>query len=125
MTTALPSDFRDEVKMLIGGHHPFEKDCQLEPLAQAVFYHYDVPKAALLKFLGAVGCNLLSVRLADPDTTDGKSFFDKGAKDISSCNVHKLRLAVRRLMKAEPLAALHKRAASPPASSRPSKAHKV
>ena len=119
----VPEDHRAAVKMLPPTQKPYD-DIALEPKAQSVMFHHNVPKDALKKFLEAVGDNLVSVRMADPDSTDGRCFFDKVTKDFNLGAVHKLKLAIRRLAKDDPLAATFKRAASPKGKSGSSKKSK-
>ena len=109
---AIPDDHRMAVKMLPLSQKPYD-DVTLERKAQSVMFHYDVPKEAMKKFLGAVGDNLVSVRMADPDTSDGRSLFEKATKDFGVGAVHKLKMAIRRLAKDEPFAAIFKRPPSP------------
>ena len=119
----VPEDHRAAVKMLPPTQKPYD-DIALEPKAQSVMFHHNVPKDALKRFLEAVGDNLVSVRMADPDSTDGRCFFDKVTKDFNLGAVHKLKLAIRRLAKDDPLAATFKRAASPKGKSGGSKKSK-
>ena len=110
---SLPDDYREAVKMLPPSQEPFGKDFPLPLKFQSVFFHYDVPKGALKHFLDAVGYNRVSICMADPDSSDGKGFFGDAVKGIQHvAAVHKLRLAVRRICRPDPFAAIFKRVSS-------------
>ena len=115
---ALPLDHRDPVVLLPESQNPFGPECTLERRAQSVFFHHDCPKDDVLKFLAAVGSSTVSVRIADPDSSDGKSLFSKATEGMSVGSVHKLRLTVRRLGNEDPFASLRaKRSSSTSVSS--------
>lgn len=103
----VPLDHRMEVKMLPAAQYPFDKDCNLPRELQAMMFHYDVPKGVVTHFADGVGHNLMSFRLADPDSEGGKEIFNAVVKGIKSpAHVYKLRLVVRRLCRENPYAAL-------------------
>ena len=110
---AIPDDHRAAVKMLPLAQKPFGDACAMDRKVQSVMFHHDVPKDAMKKFTDAVGTSLVSLRMADPDTSDGKSLFEKAVKDMNVGAAHKLKLAIRRLGKEEPFVALVKRAPPP------------
>ena len=124
---SLPEDFREAVKMLPPSQEPFGKDFPLPLKFQSVFFHYDVQRGALKHFLDAVGYNRVSICMADPDSSEGKSFFNDAVKGIQSiAAVHKLRLAVRRICRPDPFAPIYKRSSadSPSRSSKASRLEK-
>ena len=114
----LPDDCRAAVQVLPETQHPFGADCQLPHRLQSVFFHYDVPKDAVKHFIAAVGANMVSIRMANPDSSDGKAFFAEAVRELQPPSaVFKLKRAVRRICLADPFAALsNKRSADPPSS---------
>ena len=102
----LPEDHRAAVQLLPPSQNPFDQDLGLPHKYLSVFFHYDVPKAALKQFIGAVGKNLMSIRLANPDEDAGKAVFNGAVASLPIAAVNKLRLAVRRLCLPDPFAAL-------------------
>ena len=119
----VPLDHHEAVASLPASQNPYGSDCVLDRQWQAVFFHHDIPAAMVKKFISTVGASLLSLRLLNPDTSDGKDLFHKATKELSKNDVeiYKLKLAVRRLCRDEPLVSISKKRASNSSPSRSSK----
>ena len=108
----LPQDHREAVRMLPANQHPFGAECGVNRVAQAVFFHYDITPEVLERVVGVLGGTMVSLRMADPDTPDGKDILDQCTRELAPGAVLKLKLALRRLCRADQLAPL-KRPVSP------------
>lgn len=107
-TLSVPDDHHDEVKLLPDHQHPFD-ECEVDRRVQSVFFHHDIRKGIALKFFSYVGKTLLSYRMADLDTEEGRALFDAATeRHNNQIEIAKLKFAVRRLCREDPLAALPK-----------------
>lgn len=104
----VPDDHRDEVMLLPESQQPFEY-CEVDRRVQSVFFHHDIKKEIAWQFFEYVGTTLMSYKIIDLDTDNGRALFQTATAAIdNSIEVEKIRLAVRRLGCEDPFAALSK-----------------
>ena len=114
----VPDDHNAEIKILPDTQQPFGADSRIDRRVQSAFFHYNVAKESVLKFCSAIGLNMLSLRLANPATEEGRVLFNDAVKGIQSkMEVMKLKLAVDRLCLDQPFEALRKPQVAPSSSS--------
>ena len=122
----VPDDHHLAVKELPSGQDPFGAECKLDKRCQNVFFHYEVAKASVKKLMDQLGLSLMAMRLADPDTSEGKKILDATIKDIPNvAETFKIRLAMRRLCREDPMEALVKKRPSQDLNAKDPKSLKV
>jgi len=104
----IPDDHRDEVKLLPEDQQPFDY-CEVDRRVQSVFFHHDIKKESAWQFFEYVGTTMMSYKLIDVQSEKGLELFKTATAQIENAiEVEKMRLAVMRLRRDDPFAALPK-----------------